>query len=183
MGSRYGIPTKNIAVSFTAAITNTQNDMAALSAKVDENGSNVAMVASVVKEVEGVNLDFADNTEKTPYASVDDIISTDTTKYFVIGTKVPYDIYYYDGATYVQKLNWSYDGQRVLQPNIASIVTSANEDGSGVCLNADHINFESGTYTVAANHIDFTGYEFKVKADNINFDIEIFPKMFSDFQI
>lgn len=156
--------------SWQTSISNVKGDMAALSAKVDENGSNVAMVASVVKEVDGVNLDFADNTEKTPYTSKDDIVSTDKTKYFVVGTKTPYDIYYYDGTTYVQKINWSYDGQRVLQPNTASIVTSANEDTSGIKLSADHITFEGTTYKVDAKYIDFTGEEYTINANRINFD-------------
>ena len=153
--------------SWQEAINNVNGDMAALSAKVDENGSNVAMVASVVKEVTGVNLDFADNTEKTPYTSKDDIISTDKTKYFVVGDKAPYDIYYYDGTQYVQKINWSYDGQRVLQPNTASIVTSANEDTSGILLGASHIKFEGENYTVNAGNIDFTGDDYKINADRI----------------
>lgn len=153
--------------SWQTAISNVKGDMAALSAKVDENGSNVAMVASVVKEVDGVNLDFADNTEKTPYASKDDIVSTDKTKYFVVGTKTPYDIYYYDGTTYIPKINWSYDGQRVLQPNTASIVTSANEDTSGIKLSASHIKFEGENYTVNAGNIDFTGDDYKINADRI----------------
>ena len=163
--------------SWQTAISNVNGDMAALSAKVDENGSNVAMVASVVKEVKGVNLDFADNAEKIPYASINDIVSTDKTKYFVVGTKVPYDIYYYDGTTYVQKINWSYDGQRVLQPNTASIVTSANEDGSGVKIDANHINFNSDTFTVKtedfkidAKNIDFAGDDYKINADRIELD-------------
>ena len=160
--------------SWQTAISNVNGDMAALSAKVDENGSNVAMVASVVKEVEGVNLDFADNAEKTPYASKDDIVSVDKTKYFVVGTKAPYDIYYYDGTTYVQKINWSYDGQRVLQPNAASIVASANEAGTGVKIDANHINFDSDTFTVntgefkiKAGIIDFDGNDYKINADRI----------------
>ena len=166
--SRVSALVKQTQNSWQSAINTVKGDMAALSAQVDENGSNVAMVASVVKEVEGVSLDFADNTEKIPYTSINDIISEDRTKYFVVGTKVPYDIYYYNGTTYIQKINWSYDGQRVLQPNTASIVTSANEDGSGIKLSADHINFESGTYTVKAKHIDFRGSDYKINADRID---------------
>lgn len=153
--------------SWQTAITNVNNDLAAISAKVDENGSNVAMVASVVKEVEGVNLDVDENNEVNIYASKNDIQSVDTTKYFVVGSKTPYDIYYYNGTKYVQKINWSYDGQRVLQPNTASIVTSANEDGSGILLNASHIKFEGETYTVDAGNIDFTGNNYKINADRI----------------
>lgn len=160
------------------AISNVEGDLATIKTKVDENGSNVAMVASVVKEVTGVNLDFADNSEKVPYVSKDNIISTDKTKYFVVGEKTPYDIYYYDGSQYVQKINWSYDGQRVLQPNAASIVASANEDTTGVKIDANHINFNSDTFTVQtddfrinAKDIDFTGDNYKIKANNV-VDIE-----------
>ncbi len=142
-------------------ITNAKGDMAAMQTKLDADGARTAMVASVVTELEGVKpaMTVATFEELPP-------VPDDADAYYCVGERAPYDVYKWDGDSWVKQVILYYDGVNFFQVNTASIMAAVNADGdSEIKLNADRIDFASGEYAVSADKINFSGYSTFINTD------------------
>jgi hypothetical protein len=135
-------------------VTNAVGNLAHLGVRVDEKGSIVDSIASVVTKVDGVDI-------KRIYESEEGLPQGDG-NYYAVGTKAPYDIY----KNGIQQTTIYYDGVNVMKPNIASIITAANEDTTSITLSANKISFdgysefintENGTITSISGSLIKTG--------------------------
>ena len=138
------------------SVSTVDNKVALVETKVTETNARVGLVASVPTELVGVKpANYNGNTEAI------DVINNETdlitnwkeyaigkgngTYYYVVGQQLPYDVYICvvqnNNATFAKTNTITYDGVSFYKINVASIFTSANEDGSDIQLNANRINF------------------------------------------
>ena len=91
-------------------------------------------------------LETDENGEVVIYALVGNITTTDITKYYVVGTEAPYNIYAYDGIEYVQKSAYSYDGEQVIKTCHTTDILGVTVSSAGFIGNDENI---VDTYTSA----------------------------------
>lgn len=161
------------------SVSTVDNKVAAVETKVSETDARVGLVASVPVELEGVkpgnynedteSLDVIKNKEE-----LDNLDTAQNGKYYVVGEGLPYTVYQFIDNEFKPVQTIAYDGVNFYKINVASIFTTANEEGSSVQLNATKIQFngegifhdENGITRINGNAIT-TG---KVKADFIDTD-------------
>ena len=147
------------------SVSSVDGKVAAVETRVTETDARVGLVASVPTELEGVKPgNYNEETEKLDVIVDKTALDQDWTdkavdgKYYVVGSKLPYEVYQWNGSEFISQKTITYDGVGFYKINIASIITAANEDGSSVQLNATKINFTADAdYSVIAEQIILEG--------------------------
>lgn len=123
--------------SISLDVSNARGDIADLSIKVDEQGSQVAIVAAN-SEPSDIKLDGeVESFEELPVTAQNGV-------YYAVGQKV----YKYNGIEWKEQYHLTYDGIYVKKINAANIIAAVNNDESTVAINADKINFNGyATFT------------------------------------
>lgn len=101
---------------------------------------------TIVLRPKDVPLDTNENGEVVIYALVGNITTADITKYYVVGTEAPYDIYAYDGIEYVQKSAYNYDGEQVIKTCHTTDMLGVTVSSAGFVGNDENV---ADTYTSA----------------------------------
>ena len=150
------------ATEIAANVTNSRGWLAHMGVKVEDDGTIVDNIASVVTKT---NYEIANS---RTYNEIDDIPNPTTGVYYAVGDLAPYDIYIWNGGEFIQEMSLFYDGVNIMKPNVASIITAANKDGdTSIALNANKINFngyatftkdESGNITAISGDNILSGY-------------------------
>lgn len=145
------------------SVSSIDDKVTAVETKVTETDARVGLVASVPTELLGVkpanynnetkalNIILKGETDEETLTILETdwkkhaIAKGDGVHYYVVGQKLPYDVYACvvdsNVATFTKTNTITYDGVNFYKINIASIITSANEDGSDIQLNANKIQF------------------------------------------
>ena len=148
---------KQTANQIAIDVANARGDIAALEAKVDDNGATMSMVASVVtvfKDSDGNPIGITGNI----YATKDEITVFNSGEYYAVGESAPYDIYTNINGE-LTKVNYLYyDGANIMQPNTASIVNAVNNEGdSSIGISADKIIMTGTTQFLSASDVGING--------------------------
>ena len=136
-------------------VTNAKGDLVGLQTKLDAEGAKVAMVASVITEMNGKCGGVFETIEELPEAP-------DTNMYYCVGDKAPYDVYQWSTTNnaWIKQAGVYYDGVNFCKVNAADIIASVNALGeSEAKINADRIKFNAGNYEINADKINFKAYE------------------------
>lgn len=143
------------------SVSSVDGKVAAVETRVTETDARVGLVASVPTELEGIKPgNYNEETEGLDIIVDKATLDTDWAdkavngKYYVVGNKLPYDIYEWDESEFVLKDTITYDGVNFYKANVANIFTTANEDGSNISLNADKIQFTSKAFNIFASDGD-----------------------------
>lgn len=129
------------ATEIAANVTNARGWMAHMGVKIDEDGSFVDQVASVVTPLlvgtdkHKVTLENQYILNETP---TDSIVGVEG-QYYAVGTEQPYDVYIYQDGAWQKKPLLYYDGVYIMKINTSSILLSANEDDAIVSINGPTI--------------------------------------------
>lgn len=147
------------------SVSTVDGKVAAVETKVTETDARVGLVASVPTELVDVKPgNYNAETEQLDLIADKTTLDTDWTdkavdgQYYVVGNKLPYEVYQWNGSEFVLRDTIAYDGVNFCKVNIASIFTTANEEGSRIQLNADKIDFATADYTVIADNLNLDGY-------------------------
>ncbi len=122
--------------SISLDVSNARGDVAALSAKIDDQSSQVAMVAAKSEPSDIELSGEVDSFEKLPTDAQNGV-------YYAVGQKV----YRYNGVEWKEQYHLAYDGVYVKKINAANIIAAVNNEGdSSIGINADKI-IMTGTTT------------------------------------
>ena len=120
-------------------ITNARGDCTSLSEKLNSDGAKIAMVASVITEMNGKCGGVFETTEELPKAP-------DTNMYYCVGDNAPYDVYQWSTTNndWIKQIGIYYDGVNFCKVNTSTIIASVNALGeSEIKMDADKINFNA----------------------------------------
>jgi hypothetical protein len=139
----------------SAEITNARGDYSGLDLRLGSQESRFSLLCAKVNPT-----DISYQIDSTIYNSTDVLPSTGTENYYyVVGTKSPYDVYYWDNSEYKQNTNFIYDGIDLYKIDAASIVGAVNGSESSIAITADHIVLNGYTSNADGSfQIDENGY-------------------------